>query len=38
MTVHQISIFVENKYGKLCEILELLAKAQIRIIAATVAE
>lgn len=38
MTVHQISIFVENKYGKLCEILELLAKAQIRIIAATVAD
>ncbi|MDR3193797.1 MAG: acetolactate synthase [Tannerella sp.] len=38
MTVHQISIFVENKYGKLCEILALLAGEQIRIIAATVAD
>jgi hypothetical protein len=38
MTVNQISIFIENKYGKLCEILELLAAGQIRIIAATVAD
>lgn len=38
MTVHQISIFVENKCGKLTEILTLLAKEQIRIIAATVAD
>jgi hypothetical protein len=38
MTVNQISIFVENKYGKLCEILALLAGEQIHIIAATVAD
>ncbi|MDR3267135.1 MAG: ACT domain-containing protein, partial [Tannerella sp.] len=38
MTVNQISIFVENKYGKLCEILALLAEENINIIAATVAD
>lgn len=38
MTVHQISIFLENKYGKLNEVLSLLADANIRIIAATVAD
>jgi hypothetical protein len=38
MTVNQISIFVENKYGKLCEILALLADERIHIIAATVAD
>ena len=38
MTVNQISIFLENKYGKLSEILMLLAEAKIRIIAATVAD
>ncbi|MDR2497934.1 MAG: acetolactate synthase [Tannerellaceae bacterium] len=38
MTVHQISVFLENKYGKLSEILSLLAEGQIRIIAATVAD
>lgn len=38
MTVHQISIFLENKYGKLCEILDLLSAADIRIIAASVAD
>jgi hypothetical protein len=38
MTVHQISVFIENKYGKLCEILALLAGEDIRIIAATVAD
>ena len=37
MTVNQISIFLENKYGKLSEILALLAEEKIRIIAATVA-
>ena len=36
MTVNQISIFLENKYGKLSEILALLAEERIRIIAATV--
>lgn len=38
MTVNQISIFIENKYGKLCEILALLENENIRIIAATVAD
>lgn len=38
MTINQISIFLENKYGKLCEILGLLAEENIRIIAATVAD
>ncbi|MDR1724406.1 MAG: acetolactate synthase [Tannerella sp.] len=38
MTVNQISIFVENKYGKLCEILNLLADENIHIVAATVAD
>ena len=32
MTVNQISIFLENKYGKLSEILALLAEERIRII------
>ena len=35
MTVNQISIFLENKYGKLSEILALLAEERI---AATVAD
>ena len=30
MTVNQISIFLENKYGKLSEILALLAEERIR--------
>ena len=38
MTVNQISIFLENKYGKLSEILSLLADENIRIIAATIAD
>lgn len=38
MTVNQISVFLENKYGKLSEILALLSKENIRIIAATVAD
>lgn len=38
MTINQISIFLENKYGKLCEILGLLGDQNIRIIAATVAD
>jgi hypothetical protein len=38
MTVRQISVFLENKYGKLNEILSLLAGEHIRIIAATVAD
>ena len=38
MTINQISIFVENKYGKLSEILALLGNENIHIIAATVAD
>jgi len=38
MTINQISIFLENKYGKLNEILTLLGNENIRIIAATVAD
>ena len=30
MTVNQISIFLENKYGKLSEILALLAEDDFR--------
>lgn len=38
MTVNQISIFLENKYGKLSEIMALLTDENIRIIAATIAD
>ncbi len=38
MTINQISIFLENKYGKLNELLALLSEEDIRIIAATVAD
>lgn len=38
MTVTQISVFLENKFGKLSEILALLGNERIRIIAATVAD
>ena len=38
MTIYQISIFLENKYGKLSEILSILTQENIRIIAATVAD
>jgi len=38
MTINQISIFLENKYGTLSEMFSLLGKENIRIIAATVAD
>jgi hypothetical protein len=38
MTLNQISVFLENKYGKLSEILALLGNEHIKIIAATVAD
>ncbi len=38
MTIHQISVFLENKFGRLNEILSLIARENIRIIAATVAD
>jgi len=38
MTVNQISIFLENKYGTLSEILGFLSEENIRIVAATIAD
>jgi len=38
MTIKQISIFIENKYGKLNEILSYLNDQPLRLIAATVAD
>jgi ACT domain-containing protein len=38
MTIKQISIFIENKYGKLNEILSYLDDQSLRLIAATVAD
>lgn len=38
MTIKQISVFLENKYGRLNEILSILRKEQIRIVAATLAD
>ncbi len=37
-TLQQLSIFLENKIGSLYEIMDILSKAEIRIIAATVAD
>ncbi|MFI3319586.1 MAG: acetolactate synthase [Rikenellaceae bacterium] len=37
-TLHQLSIFLENKIGSLYEIMDILSNANIRIIAATVAD
>ena len=38
MTIKQLSVFLENKSGRLNEGLDILGKADIRIIAATVAD
>lgn len=38
MNIKQLSVFLENKSGRLNEILDILGKAEIRIIAATVAD
>jgi ACT domain-containing protein len=38
MTVQQISVFLENKFGRLNEILNLIAQEDIRIISATIAD
>ena len=38
MTINQISIFLENKCGKLSQVLGILTQANIGIIAATVAD
>ena len=38
MTIRQLSIFIENKGGTLIKVLDLLSKANIQIIASTVAD
>jgi hypothetical protein len=38
MSIHQISVFVENKFGKLNEVLSLIAHEDIRIISASLAD
>ena len=38
MTVHQLSIFLENKCGTLLNVLEILKEADIQIIASTIAD
>ena len=38
MTVKQLSIFLENKNGTLIKVLDTLSKANIQIIASTVAD
>ena len=38
MTIKQLSIFIENKSGTLIKVLDLLSKANIQIIASTVAD
>lgn len=37
-TIHQISVFLENKQGRLNEILALISKENIRIVTSTVAD
>lgn len=38
MTVHQLSVFVENKSGTLLQVLELLKEAGIQLIASTISD
>ena len=38
MTIHQISIFIENRSGTMLKVLEVLKKAEIDLIASTVAD
>ena len=38
MMIKQLSVFLENKSGRLNEVLDILGQADIRIIAATVAD
>ncbi len=38
MTIKQLSIFLENKSGRLTEVLETLGKAKINIVAMTIAD
>lgn len=38
MTIHQLSIFIENKAGTLLRVLELFKEAQIQLVASTIAD
>ena len=38
MTIHQLSIFLENKTGTLIQVLQLLKKANIQLISTTIAD
>lgn len=38
MTIHQLSVFVENKSGTLLQVLELLKEAHIQLIASTISD
>lgn len=38
MTVHQLSIFVENRQGTLIKVLQLLKDANVQLIASTIAD
>lgn len=38
MTIHQLSIFIENRSGTLIKVLEVLKQASIQIIASTIAD
>ena len=38
MTVHQLSVFIENKSGTLLRVLELLKEARIQLIASTLSD
>ena len=38
MTIHQLSIFIENRSGTLIKVLEVLKEQQIQIVASTIAD
>lgn len=38
MTIHQLSIFIENKNGALLQVLDLLKQANIQIVASTISD
>jgi len=38
MTIHQLSIFIENRTGTLIKVLEVLGAAKIQIVASTIAD
>jgi len=38
MTIHQLSVFVENKQGTLIKVLQLLKEANVQLIASTIAD